>query len=296
MNVLIFVGFLYMFLAVCLVLGLCFLSLPIILVMYRRTNGKPDIAPSVISRQETNRSQSNTTMLQEIDSSDYESINDSEVNDTELLENTNKFPLRNKHKFEPTTIPWTQNNSNISNSKRKHSSLNSSSTESSNHSYIDVIADTDYLNPYQIINTIECEVDKHPYCITLEESRGGSNYINNGGLHLHNIDCASANKKYISLSQKTLVHKSVLKNTKMSNSDGDISLCLRSRDKEAIFLNDHSGKNNEITEESKLKWVIKDEIAIHARIADCAVRNSEHSNALSPVINITSKNAMSSLL
>lgn len=147
-----------------LILGLCLVFASIILTYSkcRTVDSKPNIdgSQSNVSHQFTNRSQTNVDLSKHnsLHVQDYESINESEMLD-EVLD------IINPGEHNVTNITNITNIiSSGSTSKNYPLSSNSNSSVSSNNSYLEVIADIDYQNPYQMIK--DDKNDEHTYCVT----------------------------------------------------------------------------------------------------------------------------------
>lgn len=275
-------------------LGLCFLSIPVIWLMlrYKHTvfNGRQDVAKLDTTHPVTNGTTSNTVVEQEFNSSDYESINDFDVNGSDILVHINRGPQREEKNIQTTSLPWTYNDLGISSSMTKHRFSNSNSTESSNNSYLEVIADPDYLNPYQIVKTRECGDDQHSYCLIANKNLRDCSSICNDSSNVQKVQCFRAYAKNISLSQKTLVDKSIVIDTKMSNSDGNINFYRQNK------LQSVSPQNNNFRHDQALNSAIKNKVTMVDKSFGIAARNFQNSKEDIPYFKRTSKNTMSTLL
>lgn len=270
-------GFLYGFLAVSLILGLCFLSIPVIWMMLRYSSNNMerhrDVVQLGLSPQVTEGFPSDGAVSQDIDSSDYDSINDSEVVDSDMIDDTSRM-----YKRDQITENMTSNSSKYNYVKTYYpkATLNSSQTDSicsRNHSYLEVIADTEYSNSYEIIKANEYELDNHTYCLTLNEGFHCYNIFEEDTIH--KVQLGQVKAKEISLSLNTLVKKSALNDIKRSYSDGNINLHFQNK-KQLSKLHYEFDEQNEIKSDSKSKnrniVQINDNNLIYAA---CKISNSK---------------------
>lgn len=154
----------------CLILGLCFLFASIILKCFKsRTtdqNRSQNTVQSNVAHETTSNLPSIGRVSNEYDVHDYESIDESEI----LHDVLSSIQIREPHLSNAIQLP----SSSSSNSNDTHPSSISSSTNSQDNSYLEVIDDDNYLNPYQMIKTEDGSENKHTYCLITHND----NYVN----------------------------------------------------------------------------------------------------------------------
>lgn len=175
----------------CLILGLCFLFASIILKCYKsRTtdqNRSQNTVQSSVARESTGNLPVIGRVSYEYDVHDYESINESEM----LQDVLSSIQIREPNLSNAIQLP----SSSSSNSNATHPSSISSSTNSQDNSYLEVIDDDNYLNPYQMIKTEDRLENKHTYCLITHNDvyANDSNSLEVSSMHTSNIE--QANRK-----------------------------------------------------------------------------------------------------
>lgn len=190
----------------CLIVGLCFLFASIILKCFkcRVTESKSSTAggQSNVESGLTSHPSSIIRVSEDYNIQDYESINEAEMIPCVL----NFIQIRES--YLPNDEQLKYNGSQFSNIT--HPSSHSSSSNSPDEVYLQVIADENYLNPYQMIKTDDGLENEHIYCQT---SNVDLQTIDNFECHTNH----SSNSEQINCEPTFFLRKNTFANIPTSN-------------------------------------------------------------------------------